>query len=855
MRVCQFRHIRGRLKSSRAQGARTMTGLKLTAYVAAAALSLLPSDAVPAPAALDPPRLTEVVVTLKAPPLARAAASNRSLAASATRARRLNLRAPASAAYLRRLAAAQRALERRIIERIPTARVRWRYRVVLNGLAVVVPAGQLRRLHALPGVAGVYPSVRYRALLDRSPAAIGAPAVWGRGLASAGNGIKIGIIDDGVDQRHPFFSAAGLAMPPGFPKGRAAYTTAKVIVARAFPPSSPAWRYAARPLDPTMSYHGTHVAGIAAGANGVRPGRRRATVSGLAPRAYLGNYKVLTIPTISGVGLDGNAPEIAAGIEAAVRDGMDVINLSLGEPEIEPARDLVVEAINGAADAGVVPTIAAGNDFTEFGRGSISSPGSAAKAITAGAVTKAGVIADISSSGPTPLSLRLKPDVAAPGVEILSSVPARTGLWAAFTGTSMAAPHAAGAAAVLRQRHPSWTVAQLKSALVLTADPVYTSSTRRREVAATREGGGLINLPRADRPLVFAQPTSVSFGLVRKPRRGRASARTVSVSLADAGGGAGIWSVALEAQSRSARAALRAPAAVTVPGRLDLTASVAAGAPEKELTGFVVLRRGAERRRLPYWFRVTAPRLGRARHRVLRRTGTYRGNTRGKPARVDAYRYPDNPRGAGIPSRLRGPELVFRVRLRRPVANFGVAVLRRGRGVRIQPRIVAAGDENRQTGYTALPLNLNPYLASFQEPRLVAGVVRPARGAYDVVFDTPSRAAAGRFRFRFWIGDTTPPRVRLLSRSIKRGERVRLAVTDAGAGVDRASLVAVIDGRARAVAYSRRTRLARVRIGRLPRGVHRLVFQASDHQEAKNMENVPQILPNTRQLRTTFRVR
>ena len=58
-----------------------------------------------------------------------------------------------------------------------------------------------------------------------------------------------------------------------------------------------------------------------------------------------------------------------------MRDGMDVINLSLGEPEIEPKRDIVVAAIDAAADAGVVPVIAAGNDCDDFGRGSVDSPG------------------------------------------------------------------------------------------------------------------------------------------------------------------------------------------------------------------------------------------------------------------------------------------------------------------------------------------------------------------------------------------------------------------------------------------------------------------------------------------------
>jgi len=78
-------------------------------------------------------------------------------------------------------------------------------------------------------------------------------------------------------------------------------------------------------------------------------------VSGIAPRAYLGNYKALSVPTDADVGLDGNAAEIVAAIEAAVADGMDVINLSLGEPEVEPSRDLVALALDGAAAAGVVP--------------------------------------------------------------------------------------------------------------------------------------------------------------------------------------------------------------------------------------------------------------------------------------------------------------------------------------------------------------------------------------------------------------------------------------------------------------------------------------------------------------------
>src|SRR5439155_15310453 len=106
-----------------------------------------------------------------------------------------------------------------------------------------------------------------------------------------------------------------------------------------------------------------------------------------------------------------------------------------------------------------------------------------------------------SSAGPTPVSLAMKPDVTAPGVGILSSLPPRVGLWAQLSGTSMATPHVAGAAALLRQRHPGWSVQQIKSALVLTGKPVFNA--QHAEVPTTREGGGLIDVPAANNPLVF----------------------------------------------------------------------------------------------------------------------------------------------------------------------------------------------------------------------------------------------------------------------------------------------------------------------------------------------------------------
>ena len=566
------------------------------------------------PAAARERGSVELVVTLRAPSLADAASHDRALASVTMRDSRLRLDSPSSISYVQQLEREQSAVTARIERAIPGAYVHWRYTVTLNGLAVVVPANAVDRLARVPGVAKIWPNARYHTSLDRTPQLIGAPAVWGPTLANAGQGMKIGIIDEGVDQTHPFFSPAGFTMPAGFPKGNVAFTTSKVIVARAFAPPSPQWKYADLPFDPEFSEHGTHVAGIAAGDYGTKaPFFSTLPLSGVAPAAYIGNYKALTIPTPC-CGLDGNAPEIVKAIDQAVADGMNVINLSLGEPEIEPSRDIVIKAIDGAARAGVVPCIAAGNEG-EAGNGTVSSPGSAPLAITAAASTTgrhvaADVIAEFSSLGPTPYSLQLKPDVTAPGVSVLSSVP-QAG-YAEFSGTSMASPHVAGAAALLKQQHPTWTVAQIKSALMLTGDPVYTGAQRSVETTPMTSGGGRIDLARATSPLVFAAPSSVSFGLM-KPR----AHKTVSLSLADAGGGTGTWSVGLtHAQGLKPTV----PATVAVPGTLAVTATVGASAKEGDGTGYVTLRLGAETRKIPYWLHVERPKLGKA-TAMLRKNG------------------------------------------------------------------------------------------------------------------------------------------------------------------------------------------------------------------------------------------
>ena len=764
--------------------------------------------------------LAELVVLLDSPPLAYAPRATRTIERE-------------QAAFLHELET-----------RIPAAEVGWRYRLVANGFSVSLPRSETGRLSSLPGVRDVLPTATYGASLHDTPPQIGAPGLWGPGLDSAGQGVKIGIIDSGIDPSHPFFDPAGYSMPPGFPKGQAQFTTAKVIVARSFPPPGATSRGARLAFDEDDNAHCTHVAGIAAGNAETRAAGR--VVSGVAPRAYLGNYKVF-VPTSSGISPNANSPAIVAAIEAAVADGMDVVNFSGGEPEIEPSRDIVARALDAAAAAGVVPVVAAGNDYADVGAGSVSSPATSSAAISVAAVEIAGtpierVHAEFSSVGPTALSLRLKPDVAAPGVEVLSSVP---GGWAFASGTSMAAPHIAGAAALLVQRHPEWTVEQLKSALVQSG--VDGEDGEGRILGPRFQGGGVAALGRADTPLLFASPTAVSFGLLE-----RGATEKATVALEDAGG-AGTWTVTRVVRRAATGTRLALPTTVDVPGTLDLTVTVSATAPGSDLEGYVELRRGTSIRRIPFWGRVTRAALSGHQPLALGRPGLVRGSTARQPALVARYRYPESPRRLGVTTVLAGPERVYTFRLTRRVANFGVVVTARARGSRVEPRVVAGLDENRLTGYAALPVVFNPYLDEFQELVPAAGALAPLPGEYAVVLDSGSRAGAGGFTFRFWVNDVTPPVLRLRTRTVRSGQPLRIAATDAGSGVYPDSLVTSVDGEESRAAFT--GGVVTVSTRGLPPGRHRLRLRLSDYQETKNTENVARILPNTRTLTVTFRVR
>jgi len=767
--------------------------------------------------------MTEVIVTLRAPSLT---AFGRSLTAV--------IHEP----YAKRLAATQARAEQNLHKTIPDLTVIWRYRIVADGFDIVLPTADVPLLTRVPGVTKVWPELTYHSLavkfsrvsrtvaLDQGPAVIGADKLWGADLTTAGNGMKIGIIDDGVDAKHVYFDPSTFSYPAGFPKGLTSATTPKVIVQRTFAPSEPVYKYASTPFDPSEngSFHATHVAGIAAGDHNTADGAL--FLSGVAPEAFLGNYKALTIPT-PGFGLDGNSGSLAAAIEQAVEDGMNVINLSLGEPEVAPSRDFVVKAIDGAAEAGVVPVIAAGNEFDEYGYGGINSPGSAPDAITVAATTDDGTIADFSAAGPTPVSLTLKPDVSAPGVGITSSLPVnQEGPFGELSGTSMATPQVSGAAALLMERHPTWTVEEIKSALVSTGNPVHDEN--GHEVSVLREGGGLIDLVRADNPLIFDSPTSITFPV---------NGGTVPVNLTDAGGGAGSWQVEAVTQRPYPGVTISVGPTVTVPGRISVSATVSASAANGNATGFVLLTLGSDTRRIPFWVEVNHPLLRTEPSVKLTHPGVYTGTTIGGESKVSRYRYPVSNDIA-----YRGPEVVYRIHITHPVANFGVAVIS-GQAV---PHVVFAGDENHLTGFAGQPFDLNPYLDTFGSSRPVAGAVLPTPGNYEIVFDTRSNVFAGPFTFRYWVNDTKPPSIHVVS---TRGGAITVAISDTGAGVDPTTIRATVDGHGSGAQFKDGRIVIPARSG-----PHLLIVTASDYEELKNMEDVSPIKPNTAILKRTVTV-
>ncbi|NOT75554.1 MAG: S8 family serine peptidase [Cyclobacteriaceae bacterium] len=345
------------------------------------------------------------------------------------------------------------------------------FKNVFNGTSVSMTSAVAESVKGLSYVSGVIEDVEVKAFDDVTQVLIGADKVWSQ-FSTTGSGIRIGIIDTGIDYRHP---ALGSGFGPGF----------KVVGGYDFINNDN------DPLDDNG--HGTHVAGIAA-ANGT-------TIKGIAPGAKLYAYKVLDQNGSGYSSLSIAAIEKAVDPDQnpATPDYLDVINMSLGSPASN-TRDFLEEAVNNASDIGIIFCIAAGNSGSSIQ--SIATPGIAEKAITVGASSNQDDIAPFSSRGPVPYSFRLKPDVTAPGVGVNSTF--LGGGYSALNGTSMASPHVAGAAALLKSLHPDWTPEIVKAVLM--------ESSSNIAGFAWDKGAGRIDLLKAAKSGFAITPGSLSIG-------------------------------------------------------------------------------------------------------------------------------------------------------------------------------------------------------------------------------------------------------------------------------------------------------------------------------------------------------
>ncbi|WP_328323070.1 S8 family serine peptidase [Kribbella sp. NBC_00382] len=303
------------------------------------------------------------------------------------------------------------------------------------------------------GIKKVWLDGKLKADLADSTAQIGAPEVWRGG--NIGEGVDVAVLDTGVDLEHPDLDD-------------------RVTASTSFVPG----------LDVTDRHgHGTHVASTIAGTGDASGGVER----GVAPGAHLHIGKVLDN--------EGSGQEswIIAGMEWAARDQhAKVVSMSLGGGPTD-GTDPISQSLNElSAETGALFTVAAGNAGP--GYYTASAPGIAESALTVGAVDGADKLADFSSWGPRVGDGGLKPDITAPGVDILAArsqyAAEGSGSYQVMSGTSMATPHVAGAVALLAAQHPDWTGQQLKSAIVSTAKPTptynpYQGGNGRLDIAAT----------------------------------------------------------------------------------------------------------------------------------------------------------------------------------------------------------------------------------------------------------------------------------------------------------------------------------------------------------------------------------
>ncbi|MGW4201683.1 S8 family peptidase [Streptomyces sp. NPDC004726] len=348
----------------------------------------------------------------------------------------------------------------------------------LNAQAVQAPKNDATDLwnaltngdRAASGIARIWLDGVRKVTLEKSVPQIGAPKAWASNYD--GKGVKIAVLDSGVDSTHPDLKD-------------------QVVASKNF---------TGDPDAEDRIGHGTHVASTAAGTGAQSGGKHK----GVAPGAKILNGKVF------GSSGGGDESTIIAAMDWAAEQGAGVVNLSLGGSDTVGVDPLEAAVNRLSAEKNILFAVSSGND----GPNSVGSPGTADAALTVGAVDHQDRLAPFSSGGPRIGDGAIKPDVTAPGVGITAaaskgsadqSPPGYVGM----SGTSMSAPHAAGAAAILRQRHPDWTYAQIKSAIA--------GSAKGGDYTALEQGSGRIQVDQAVKQSVVAEPVSVNFGTQQWP--------------------------------------------------------------------------------------------------------------------------------------------------------------------------------------------------------------------------------------------------------------------------------------------------------------------------------------------------
>ncbi len=433
----------------------------------------------------------------------------------------------------------------------------YRTKLAYSGVAVSAPSALIHRLNTIPGVVAAHLLPSKQRL--RTRAAITHIITVGTETPTTmnGRGVRIGIIDSGIDYTHATFGGPGteaaynaidptMIQPEVFPTTKVAggydfvgdnYDSDGLL-------GSPIPKPDPNPLDCRIPVtagtlnrggHGTHIAATISG-YGIVDGHTyvgansttnddaaKSLVSttpitfelapGIAPQSTLYAFKVF--------GCRGSTVFLSKAIEYAVDpngDGnyddrmVDVLNIAIGSP-FGSDDDPDAQAVNKAVEAGVTVVVAVGDSGNTFY--TASSPGSATGAITVGALDTT-ALASFSSRGPQRGMRAIKPDLVAPGTDIPSAAAGTGNAVVAMDGTSSAAAQVAGAAALILQQHQSWSPTQVKAALIGTATPL--TNTVGLGYPASLAGAGKLNIPALKdiQTLAYVDgnpaPVSMSFG-------------------------------------------------------------------------------------------------------------------------------------------------------------------------------------------------------------------------------------------------------------------------------------------------------------------------------------------------------